>query len=55
MITPDGVKRKLDGMVERVLPDKGCEVLDGGSKHEYWDENDNDNFADSGDGHILLN
>jgi len=36
-ITPDGVKRKLDGMVERVLPDKGCEVLDGELTHEYWD------------------
>ena len=29
MIPPDGVKRKLDGVVDSVPPDKGCEVLYG--------------------------
>ena len=29
MTPPDGVKRKLDGVVDSVLPEKGCEVLDG--------------------------
>ena len=29
MIPPDGVKEKLDGVVDSVLPDNGCEVLDG--------------------------
>ena len=29
MISPDGVKRKLDGVIDCVPPDKGCEVLDG--------------------------
>ena len=34
LIPPDGVKRKLDGVVDSVPPDKGCEVLDGGLTHE---------------------
>ena len=51
MIPPDGVKRKLDGVVERVPPDKGCEVLDGELTHE-WDEHDSENLADSDDAHI---
>jgi len=29
-------------------------VLDGELTHEYWDENDSGNFADSADGYILL-
>ena len=29
VIPPDCVKRKLDGVVDSVPPDKGCEVLDG--------------------------
>ena len=29
MIPPDGVNRKLDGMVDSVPPDNGCELLDG--------------------------
>ena len=28
LIPTDGVKRKLDGVVDSVLPDKDCEVLD---------------------------
>ena len=28
MVPPDGVKWKLDGMVDSVPPDKGCQVLD---------------------------
>jgi len=29
MIPPDGVKWKLDGVVDSVPPDKSCEVLGG--------------------------
>ena len=29
MILPDGVRRKLDGVIDSVPPDKGCDVLDG--------------------------
>ena len=49
MIPPDGVKRKLDGVVDSVPPDEGCEVLDGEVTDEEWDENDNENVADSDD------
>ena len=45
MITPDGVERKLDGVVDK--------VLDGEFTHGEWNENDSDNFADSDDVHIL--
>ena len=31
MIPPDGVKQKLDGVVDNVPPDEGYEVLDGES------------------------
>jgi len=34
MIPPDGVMRKLDGVVESAPSDKGCEVLDGKMTHE---------------------
>ena len=34
MIHPDEGKRKLDGVVDGVPPDKGCEVLDGELAHE---------------------
>ena len=54
MIPPDGFRQKLDGVVDSVPPDKGCEVLDGELTHEYQDENDSENFADSNDSHILL-
>ena len=54
IIPPDGVKRKLDGVVDSVPPNKGCEVLYGELTHEQWGENDNENFADSNDSHILL-
>ena len=54
MIPPDGAKQKLDGVVDSVPPDKGCESLDGELTHEYWDENDSEDFADTTDGHILL-
>ena len=28
MIPPDGAKRNVDGVVDSVPPDKGCEVLE---------------------------
>ena len=34
MIPLDGVKRKSDGVVDSVPPDKGCEVLYGELTHE---------------------
>ena len=49
MIPPDGVKRKLDGVVDNVSPDEGYEVLDGKLTEEEWDENDNETVADSDD------
>ena len=54
MIPPDGVKRKLNGVVDSVPPDKCCEVLNGGVNDEEWDKSDNRNVADSDDGHILI-
>ena len=33
MIPPDGVKRQLEGVVDSVPLDKGCEVLDGELHH----------------------
>ena len=54
MIPPDCVKRKLDGVVESVPPDKGCEVLDGELTHKKWDENDSENLTDIVDSHTLL-
>ena len=47
-------KRKLDGVVGTVPPDKGRNVLDSELTHEQWDEYDSQNFADSDDAHILL-
>ena len=55
MIPPDGVKRKLDEVVDSIQPGKGCEVLVGELTHEQRDENDSGNFADSDDTHDLLN
>ena len=49
MIPPEGVKRKLDGVVEKVPPDEGYEVLDGELTEEEWDENENKTVADSDD------
>ena len=40
-------------MVDIVPPDKGCEVLDGGLTHEYWEKKDSENFVDGDDAHIL--
>ena len=34
MIPPYGVKLKLDGVLDSVPPDKGCEVLHGEVAHE---------------------
>ena len=34
MIPPEGAKQKLDGVVESVPHEKGCEVLDGELTHE---------------------
>ena len=54
MIPPDGVKWELDGMVDSVPPDKGCQVLDRDLSFEYWDDSNSENFADGDDAHILL-
>ena len=34
MILPDGVGQRLDEVVDRVPPDKSCEVLDGELTHK---------------------
>ena len=51
---PDGVKRKLDAVVDSIPLEKGCEVIDGELTHEKLGEKDNKIFADSDDAHILL-
>ena len=43
--SPDGVKRKLDAVVDSIPLEKGCEVIDGQLTHEKWDENDSENFC----------
>ena len=40
-------------MVGSVPSDKSYEVLDEELTHEYWDENDSENFTDSEDTHIF--
>ena len=49
MIPPDGVKRKLDGVVDNVPADEGYEVNDGELTEEEWDKNENKTIADSDD------
>ena len=49
MIPPDGVKQKLDGVIDNVPPDEGNEVLDGGLTEEEWDKNENETVVDSDD------
>ena len=41
-------------MVDSVPPDEGCEVLGGEVNNEEFDTNDNKNYADSNDTHILV-
>ena len=53
MIAPFGVKQKIGRSGRQCSPDKGCEVLGGELTHEYLDENDSENFADSDDAHSL--
>ena len=47
MIPPDVFKRKSDGVLDSVSSDKGCKVFGGELTHEYWDENNSENFANS--------
>ena len=54
VIPTDGVKCKLDGVVESVSPDEGCEMLVGEVNDEELDKNENKNIADSDDTHILV-
>ena len=49
VIPPDGVKRKLDGVVDNIPPDEGYEVLDGELTEEEWDENENETGDDEED------
>ena len=49
MTPPDGVKRKLDGVVDNITPDEGYELLDGELTEEEWDENENETVADKDD------
>ena len=49
IIPPDGVKRKLDGVVDNVPPGEGYEVLDEELTKEEWDENENETVVDSDD------
>ena len=47
MIPPDGVKGKLDGMVDSAPPDNGYEML-------AEKATDSEIFAENGDTHIAL-
>ena len=49
MIPPDGVKRKLDAVVDNVPSDKDYEVLDGKLTEEEWDKDETETVADSDD------
>ena len=49
MIPPDGVKRKLDAVVDNVASDKDYEVLDGKLTEEEWDKDETETVADSDD------
>ena len=49
IIPPDGVKQKLDGVVDNVPPDEGYEVLDWELTEEEWDENENETVPNSDD------
>ena len=51
MLPADGVKRKLDGVVESFPPGGGCEceVCDGEVTVEEWEKHDNENRPDSDD------
>ena len=40
-------------IVDSVPPHIGCEVFDEELIHEYWDENDSENFAGRRDSHVL--
>ena len=45
MIPPNGVKRKLDGVIDGVPPDEGIEVLGGeltGEEYDSHDENESE-------------
>ena len=46
--------KKLDGVIDSVPPDEGCEVLDGEMDDEEWNKNDNINAAGSDDTHNLI-
>ena len=35
----------MNGLVDSVAPNEGCEVLGGELSDEEWDKNDNKNFA----------
>ena len=54
MIPPDGVQRKLDGVVGSVPPDEGCEVPDGELTDEELNPRENENADESGGGETLL-
>ena len=53
MIPPDGVKRKLGGVVDSDPRDKCCDMLYGELTHKQWGEIDSEKCADSDDDHIL--
>ena len=42
MIPSGGVRQKLDGVVDSVPPDRGCEVLHWELTHELIDESDSE-------------
>jgi len=45
MSPKDGVKWKVNGVVDSVPPDEGCEVLGGELSDKEWGKNDNKTVA----------
>jgi len=54
MIPTDGIKWKLEWIVDSVPPDKACEVLDGEVNYNEWGKNDDENVADINETHNLV-
>ena len=54
MIPTDGVKWKLDGVVDSVPPDEGCKALGGEVNNEGWDKYNNESAYDRDETHMLI-
>ena len=46
MISPEGVKRKLKGVVDDIPPDEGYEILGGEPTDDEWDSDESENESE---------